>query len=117
MPNRCLNKMVISDFTLFWFLNPKNQQFIFLSKINSYQIGLFEHIKNGLYSIELYSNNQCTTFEANIFIFGCAMAQQPSKGDDVTILKRYFDISNCRMSKQMIFFWITETKLDKIGMS
>ena len=47
-------------------------------------------LKIVLHIIELYSNNQCTKFQANIFIFGCAMAQKPCKGDDTTFLKRNF---------------------------
>ena len=40
---------------------------------------------------------------ANIFIFGCAMAQRPSKGNDVTFLKSIVGISNRRTTKQMAF--------------
>ena len=42
-----------------------------------------------------------------MFIFGCAMAQKPDKGDDVTFLNRIFGIFNCLTSKQMTFleFW------------
>ena len=39
---------------------------------------------------ELYTSNMCTKFEANIFIFGCARPQKPSKDDDVTFAKRRF---------------------------
>ena len=64
-----------------------------------------------LFSIELYSNNKCTQFQANIVIFGSAVAQKPGKVEDVTILKAIFDIFNCRTSKQMTFL----ESGDKIG--
>ena len=44
-------------------------------------IFLGKYPKNGIHSIELHSNNQCAEFQANIFIFGCTMAQKPSKGE------------------------------------
>ena len=63
--------------------DPNKLKFRF-SKINSFKI-IFEDIQNtGIYSIQLYSNNQCTKFQANIFIFGCAMTQKPGEDDDVT---------------------------------
>ena len=39
--------------------------------------------KNRIHIIELSANSRCTKFQANIFIFGCAMAQKPGKGNDV----------------------------------
>ena len=33
--------------------------------------------KSGVHSTELYTNYQCTTFQANVFILSCAMAQKP----------------------------------------
>ena len=72
--------------------------------------------KNGIYVIELCVTKSCTKFQANIFTFGFEMAQKPSDGNDVNILKlRFFGISNCRMTKQMQI-WNPETKLNKIGM-
>ena len=44
----------------------------------------YRYPKNGIYVIELCVINRCTKFQTNIFIFGCAMAQKPGKGDDVT---------------------------------
>ena len=83
--------------------DPQKSKFRFFK--NKYlQNQFFEDIpKTGIYSIELYTNYQCTKFQANIFISGCAMAQKPGKGDDVTFLNRIFGISNCRTSKQMTF--------------
>ena len=82
--------MAISDFQNFGFLTPRNQNFDF-SKINAQNFQHFIDIqKNGIYVIELCVTNRCTKFQANIFIFGCAMAQKPGKGDDVTFLNRIF---------------------------
>ena len=83
-------------------LTPKNHNFEF-SKINTYEINFLEDIKSRICSIELYTNNQCTQFQAYIFISGCAMAQNPGKCDDVTFLTTIFGISSCRTSKQMTF--------------
>ena len=41
--------------------------------------------------------------QANIFIFGCAMAQKPDKGNDVTFETQFFGISKWRTTKQMTF--------------
>ena len=46
--------------------------------------------KTGIYVIELSVASMCAKFQANIFIFGSAMAQKPSKGNDVTFLKLDF---------------------------
>ena len=46
--------------------------------------------KTGIYIIELRVTNVCAQFQANIFIFGYAMAQKPSNGNDVTFLKHDF---------------------------
>ena len=82
--------MAISDFQNFWFFTPQNQNFD-ISKITTYEINIFEYIqKTGICSIELYANCQCTKFQVNIFISGCAMAQRPGKGDDVTFFNRIF---------------------------
>ena len=93
--------MAISDFQNFWFLTPKSKFRFFKNQYLQNQ--KFEEIKNGIYSIELYTNNQCTQCQANIYISGCAMTQKPAKRDGVTILNRNFGISNSRMSKQMTF--------------
>ena len=75
--------MTKSHFQNILFLTPKSQNLDF-SKTNSYKIEILEDIKNEIYSMKLYSNKQCTRFQANIFILGCAMAQKSGKGDDVT---------------------------------
>ena len=91
--------MAISDFQNFGFLPPKNQNFHF-SKINAQNFQNFIDIqKTGIYVIELCVTNRFTKFQANIFIFGCAMAQKLGEGDDVTFLNCIFGISNCRTSK------------------
>ena len=94
--------MAISDFQNFGFLIPKNQNFDF-SKINAQNFQNFIDIQKRIHVIELCVTNRCTKFQANIFIFGCAMAQKPGEGDDVTFLNRIFGICNCRTSKQMTF--------------
>ena len=40
--------------------------------------------KKRAYIIELRATSMCTKFQANMFIFGCAMAQKPSSGNDAT---------------------------------
>ena len=75
--------MAISNLQNFRILTPQNQNFDIL-KINTQNFQNFIDIKNGTYAIELYVTNRCTEFQANIFIFGCAMAQKPGEGDDVT---------------------------------
>ena len=54
--------------------------------MNSCEIEIFGDIQKTeyMYSIELYSNNQCTNFQVNIFIFGCVMAEKLGEGDDFT---------------------------------
>ena len=47
------------------------------------------YTENGICSLELYTN-KCTEFQANIFTFDCAMAEEPGNGNDVTFLKRDF---------------------------
>ena len=69
-------------FSKFWVFDPEKQ--------------FFYRYKNGIYILELCATSMCTKFQANIFIFGCAMAQKPSDGNDVTFLK--FDIWNFSLS-------------------
>ena len=38
----------------------------------------FYRYQKGLYVIDLCVTNKCAKFQANIFIFGCEMAQKPS---------------------------------------
>ena len=45
---------------------------------------------NGIYVILLFTSNKLTKFEANVFIFGYAIADKPGKADDATVLKRLF---------------------------
>ena len=47
-------------------------------------------LKIRIYVIKIHTNNKHTTFQSNIFIFGCAMAKKTGNGDDVTYLKRNF---------------------------
>ena len=92
--------MAISDFQNLGFLSLKIKKWIF-SKINSCKTFFWIYPKIGICSLELYSNSQCTKFQANIFIFGRAMAQQPGKGADVTFWNAIVGISNCCTPKQM----------------
>ena len=75
---------------------------ICVSKISAHKIIIFEVSQNRdvynvqttqltgglcfkLCTIEICTNNRCTKFQANIFIFGCAVAKRPGKGGDVTL--------------------------------
>ena len=112
MTNWPLYKMAISQFQNFGFLIPKNQNFYFRKKQKN---KIFEDIQKArISSIELYNNSQCTNFQANILIFGCAMVQQPGKADDVTVSNAIFGISNCRTSKTNdIFGILRKTRQDR----
>ena len=83
MQNYTFYKMAISDFRKFSFLTPTNNKIDF-SKINAQKIIFYRYPKNGIYIIELCATSMCTKFQANIFIFGCAIAQKPSNGNDIT---------------------------------
>ena len=77
-------------FSKLWVFDPKIQRFDF-SKINAQKIQKFIDIqKTRIYVIELRITNSCIKFQANIFLFGCAMAQKPGKCDDVTFLIDFF---------------------------
>ena len=65
--------------------------------------------------IELSVTNMCAKFQANIFIFCCAMAKNPSNGNDVTFLNSIFEFLIVLLQNKWPF-WNRETKLDKIGM-
>ena len=39
--------------------------------------------KNGMYVVNLLTNNTYTKFEGNIFIFGYAIVKKAGRGDDV----------------------------------
>ena len=74
----------------FWVFDHQNHNFDF-SKLNAQNLQFFyRYRKTGIHVIELCVTNRCTKFQANIFIFGCAMAQKPGEGDDVTFLNRIF---------------------------
>ena len=89
MQNYTFYNMAISDFRNFCF-DPQKPNFDF-SKIDAPQIQYFVDIqKNGIYIIELCATNVCTKFQANIFIFDCAMAHKPSNVYDVIFLILYF---------------------------
>ena len=95
--------MTILDFRNFGFLTPKNQ-YLIVSEINDQKIYNFLDIwKTGIFVIELSVTNSCTKFQANIFIFGCEMAQKPIDGNDVIFWNSIFGISDCRTTKQMTF--------------
>ena len=79
--------------------NPTKSKFRFFKNEYLQNQNFQRYPKTGIYSIELYTNYQCTKFEANIFISGCAMAQKTGKGDGVTFCFAFFGISNCHMSK------------------
>ena len=90
MYNLMLYKMAILDFPKKLFLTPKIQNCDF-SKINAENFQSFIDIQNTrIYVIERCITNKCTKFQANIFIFGCAMAQKPGEGDDVTFWNHIF---------------------------
>ena len=73
--------MAISDFRNFGVLTTKINISIFK---NAQKIQNFIDIqKTGIYDIELCVTNSCTKFQANIFIFGCEMAQKSIDGNEV----------------------------------
>ena len=81
--------MAMPDFGYFYF-DPKIQNFFF-PKITAYKTQMFPFIqKNGIYVIEIHTNNTHTKFQNNIFAFDCAMAKKTGDGDDVTFLKCSF---------------------------
>ena len=60
--------------------------------------------KNGMHIIELCATNVSTQFQVQFLVLGgCAMAQKPGNGNDVTFWNTIFGISNYRTTKQMIF--------------
>ena len=70
---------------------------LIFQKIIAYKIRNFQVIQNiGIYVIGIHASNTHTKFQRNIFVFDCAMAEKPGKGDDVTLLKCIFCISYCR---------------------
>ena len=73
--------MAILDFQNFGFWTPKYQNFVFnkCPKIQNF----IDIQKTGINVIELCVTNSCTKLQANIFIFGCEMAQKPIDGNDV----------------------------------
>ena len=76
-------------FDIFQILTPKTQSFDF-SKTNGYKIQNFGGIqKNGLYVVNLHTDNIHRKFQNNIFIFGCAMVKKDN-GDDVTFFEMQF---------------------------
>ena len=81
--------MAISDVWNFGFLTPKKQFQFFKNKCTK-NPKFYRYPKNGIYVIELCVTNSCTKFQANIFIFGCEMAQKPIDGNDVIFLKLDF---------------------------
>ena len=65
------------------FSTPKIKISIFF-KNKCPKIIFYRYPKTGMYIIELRATSMCTKFQANTFIFGCAMAQKPSNDNDVT---------------------------------
>ena len=62
-------------------MTPKTQNFEF-SKLIAYEIQNHHDIqKNGIYAINIHTNNMQTTIQSNVFIFDCAMVKKPGKGD------------------------------------
>ena len=74
MPNYTHWKMAISDFQIFWFRYVKFKIYIF--KINIHKIENFEDILKPEYMLKNYvpTTGRYTEFQANVFIFVCAMA-------------------------------------------
>ena len=58
--------------------------------------------KIGMHVIELCANNGCTKLQANVFIFGFAMAQKPGNGDAI-FRNLIFGIFKCLTTKQRTF--------------
>ena len=95
--------MAMSDFQKFWFLIPKNQNFVFFKDKYLQNQFFGRYPKNGIHSIKLYTKYWCRKFQANTYISGRVMAQKTGKGDDVIFLITFFGISNCRSQINDIF--------------
>ena len=87
----------------FLVFDPKKIKILIFWKYISAKSIFWRYPKNRMYSIEPYTNNQFTKFQANIFISGCAMFKKHVNVMTSLYLTTIFSISNCRTSKQMTF--------------
>ena len=112
--NWTLYKMAISDFFfIFW---PRKLNISIFQKIIAYKIRNFQVTQNiGIHVIEIHTTNTRTKLQRNIFVFGCAMAKKPGKGDGVTFLKCIFWHFWLSYRKINDIFWNSETNLHRIG--
>ena len=70
---------------MFFDFDPETQNFLFFSKIKAYRSQNFEVIqKTKPHVVKIHTNNTHAKFQSITFVFGCAVAQKPGKGDDVT---------------------------------
>ena len=90
-----------------------NSMLILISIINAFQSSQFKGIKKrnmyyrAVYQQRVYKiSSQCVQFSP-------CNGRKPGKHDDITFLKRFFGVFNCRSLKH---FFYSETKLDKIDM-
>ena len=88
MQNYTFYKMATSDFRNFWFLTPKKQNFVF-SKLNAQKFKKHRYKKRKIYYRAMCYQHVHKISNQHLF-FGCAMAQNPSNGNDVTFLKLGF---------------------------
>ena len=77
----------LSRILFFFILTHKTQNFDFFTNKCLPKI---KKNKTGIYVVNLLTSNIHAKFQSNIIIFGCAMAKNPDKGDDVTFFKMQF---------------------------
>ena len=92
--NLTLCNTVISDCPICFIFDPKNKNF-FLKNYND-KIKFFNDIKTESRAENYLPATRLKTFQSNIFMFGCAMAPNPGKGENVTFWNAIFGISICR---------------------
>ena len=71
--------------------------------------------KHRIRIIELCVTKRCTQFQANIFIFCCALAQKPIDSNDVIFETGFLEFLKV-VRQNKCHFRNPETKLNKIGM-
>ena len=73
------------EFSILFDFDPQNSKFLLKKMLIKSEIIKLSK-KSGIYVIEIHTNNTHTKLQSNIFVFGCAIAKQPGKSDDVTFL-------------------------------
>ena len=83
LQNGCLG------FLKFLLFEPQSQNFD-CPKASECKFKMLKNSKNGIYRIEQCTNNRCTKFQANVFIFDYAMAYKPGKLGAVTFSTKFW---------------------------